>query len=104
MHVLLFLPALLLNLNFHFGIIKTILSVVFLVVMQLVIGLEWILYKPESYFGRAFEFGRGFDYLASMNWQFVGEEIMISKAFGNFLLASHLGLLLTFLFGKWTSP
>ncbi len=42
MHVLLFLPALLLNLNYHFGIVKTILSFLFLVVMQVMLGLEWI--------------------------------------------------------------
>ena len=78
MHVLLYLPALLLNLNFHFGIIKTLLSVIFLVVMQVVIGLEWILYKPESYFGRAFEFGRGFMFIESRNWQFLGEELATS--------------------------
>jgi len=68
MHVLLFLPALLLNLNYHFGIVKTILSFLFLVVMQVILGLEWILHNSESYFGRAYEFGRGFDYYESKNW------------------------------------
>jgi alpha-1,3-mannosyltransferase len=104
MHVLLYLPAVLLSLNFHFGIIKTLLSVVFIVVMQLIIGLEWILHKPESYFGRVFEFGRDFWFRESRNWQFLGQELATSKAFANFLLASNLVLLLAFLFGKWTSP
>jgi|LauGreDrversion4_2_1035121.scaffolds.fasta_scaffold237898_2 hypothetical protein len=104
MHVLLYLPAILLNLNFHFGIIKTLLSVVFLVVLQLIMGLEWILYKPDSYFGRVYEFGRGFMFTESRNWAFMGPHLAPSKGFSNFLLASNLLLLLVFLFGKWTHP
>jgi len=60
MHVLLFLPALLLNLNYHFGLVKTILSMGLVAVAQLVIGLKWIMAYPDAYFSRVFEFGRGF--------------------------------------------
>ena len=60
MHVLLFLPALMLNLNYHFGLIKTLLSVAFIAVAQFAIGLKWIMAYPQSYFARVFEFGRGF--------------------------------------------
>ena len=110
-HVLLFLPALLLNLNYHFGLIKTLLSVAFIGVAQLLIGLKWIMVFPQSYFAKVFEFNRGigkspgqFAYSESVNWQFVSEAVMTSKVFGNFLLASHLLLLLVFLFGKWSHP
>ena len=104
MHVLLFLPALLLNLNYHFGLIKTLLSMAIVAVAQLVIGLKWIMAYPDAYFAKVFEFGRGFMYSESLNWQFLSEAVMTSKGFGNFLLAVHLFLLLAFLFGKWTHP
>jgi alpha-1,3-mannosyltransferase len=60
MSAMLYLPALLLNLNFHFGLVKTALSMVFLVLMQILIGLEWILYDWRAYIGKAFEFDRVF--------------------------------------------
>lgn len=62
MNILLFLPALMLNLNFHFGLIKTLGSVLFLVVAQLLIGLPFIMVDAKAYFGAAFEFGREFWY------------------------------------------
>lgn len=75
MNVLLFLPALLMNLNFHFGLLKTLLSVVFLIVSQLIIGLPFILHNADAYFSRAFEFKRVFTFKWSVNWQFLGEEV-----------------------------
>lgn len=46
---MLYIPALLLNLNYHFGLVKTALSMLFLVLMQVLIGLEWILYDWKVY-------------------------------------------------------
>ena len=42
MSALLYLPALLMNLNFHFGIMQTLAAVLFLIIAQLVIGYEFI--------------------------------------------------------------
>jgi len=79
MSALLYLPALLMNLNFHFGMIKTIGSVILLVIMQLVIGLEFIIHDKDAYFGKAFEFSRVFMFKWSVNWQFLGEQIATGK-------------------------
>ena len=68
MSAILYLPAVLLNLNYHFGLIKTVLSMVFLVIMQVLIGLEWILYDWRAYVGKAFEFDRVFMFKWSVNW------------------------------------
>lgn len=103
MSALLYLPALLMNLNFHFGIVKTLGCLVLLVIMQLVIGLEWILAYPQAYFGKAFEFDRVFFFIWSVNWQFLGEETATGKDFAKLLIIVHLSLLLVFLFFKWTS-
>jgi alpha-1,3-mannosyltransferase len=102
MGVLLYLPALLMNLNFHFGIIKTLASVAFLGVMQVVIGLEFILFDYKKYFGHAFELTRVFLFKWSVNWQFLGEEVATSKQWALILLVLQLSLLLIFLLFKWT--
>ena len=49
MSAMLYIPALLLNLNYHFGLVKTALSMLFLVIMQVLIGLEWILYDWRAF-------------------------------------------------------
>lgn len=103
MSALLYLPALLLNLNFHFGILQTLASVLFLVAAQFVIGLEWIMYNANAYFGKAFEFDRVFFFKWSVNWQFLGEEVATGKNLAKILLLAHISLLVIFLLFKWTS-
>jgi alpha-1,3-mannosyltransferase len=88
MSALLYLPALLLNLNFHFGIVQTLASVLFMVLIQFVIGYEWIAYNSEAYFGKAFEFSRVFFFKWSVNWQFLGEEVATGKDLASLLLIS----------------
>ena len=78
MSALLYLPALLMCLNFRFGLLKTLSALVFLVLAQLIIGLEWILHNRKSYFGKAFEFDRVFLFKWSVNWQFWGEKYAMS--------------------------
>lgn len=76
---------------------------VFLVLMQVLIGLEWILYDWRAYVGKAFEFDRVFMFKWSVNWQFWGEEVATGKTLAKYLLIAHLGLLLVFLFVKWSN-
>jgi alpha-1,3-mannosyltransferase len=76
---------------------------VFLVAMQVVIGLEWIMQDWRAYVGKAFEFDRVFMFKWSVNWQFFGEEVATGKILAQYLLIAHLGLLLIFLFCKWTN-
>lgn len=83
MSALLYLPALLMNLNFHFGMIKTIRSVILLILMQLIIGLEFLIHDKEAYLGKAFEFSRVFMFKWSVNWQFLGEQIATGKQWAN---------------------
>jgi alpha-1,3-mannosyltransferase len=79
MSALLYLPALLMNLNFHFGLLRTLAALLFLVLMQLFIGLEFIMNDKDAYFGKAFEFSRVFMFKWSVNWQFIGEEKATGK-------------------------
>jgi alpha-1,3-mannosyltransferase len=86
MSALLYLPALLMNLNFHFGMIKTIGCAILLIVFQLMIGIEFILHDKDAYFGKAFEFSRVFMFKWSVNWQFLGEEMATGKQWASQLL------------------
>jgi alpha-1,3-mannosyltransferase len=103
MSALLYLPALLMNLNFHFGLLHTMGSLLFLLIAQLVIGYEFIAYDSQAYLGKAFEFSRVFFFKWSVNWQFLGEEVATGKDLAFKLLIAHLGLLVVFLVLKWTS-
>ena len=78
MSALLYLPAVLLNLNFHFGLRKTLACVLFMIGMQALIGMEWLIYDAQAYFGKAFEFSRVFMFKWSVNWQFLGEKRAVS--------------------------
>ena len=71
------------------------------VVLQLTIGVPFLLYQPTSYFTKAFEFSRKFLYQWSVNWRFVPESIFLSRSFATTLLGAHLGLLLLFSHRKW---
>jgi alpha-1,3-mannosyltransferase len=87
MSAILFIPALLLNLNFYFGIMKTVMSMMLLIAMQIAIGTEWILTgNGKQYFGKAFEFDRVFMFKWSVNWQFLGEEKAVGKEHAKMLL------------------
>ncbi len=88
MNVLLFLPALMMNLNFHFGIVKTIISMALLVLGQILIGLPFLQHNANAYIGRAFEFKRVFTFKWSVNWQFLGEDKATSNELAMVLLVS----------------
>ena len=103
MGALLFLPALLMNLNFHFGLFRTFIAVAYVVLLQLVVGAEFLLHDWKAYIGKAFEFDRVFQFKWSVNWQFWGEEVATGKVLAQALLAAHLTVLLVFLLFKWTS-
>jgi alpha-1,3-mannosyltransferase len=66
-----------------------------------VLGLPFILTNASGYFGKAFEFDRQFFFKWSVNWNFLGEEVALSKDFAKLLLVIHLALLVVFLVFKW---
>lgn len=71
------------------------------VVLQLTLGLPFLLQHPRSYLSKAFEFSRIFLLKWSVNWAFLPEDIFRSKALAGCLLGAHLSLLLLFAHYKW---
>lgn len=65
------------------------------VLLQLMLGLPFLLQHPHSYLSKAFEFSRIFLLKWSVNWAFLPEGVFRSKAL------AHLALLLLFAQYKW---
>ncbi|KAL3160161.1 hypothetical protein ABBQ32_010927 [Trebouxia sp. C0010 RCD-2024] len=71
------------------------------VILQLTVGVPFLLRHPRSYLSKAFEFSREFLYEWSVNWRFVPESTFRSRYFATALVGAHLGLLLLFSHCKW---
>lgn len=71
------------------------------VVLQLMLGLPFLLQHPRSYLSKAFEFSRIFLLKWSVNWAFLPEAAFRSKAVAICLLLAHLSLLLMFAQYRW---
>lgn len=101
MNIFLFAPALLLLLLKNFGIFGTIPKLAICAVVQLVFGFPFLYYYPREYIAGAFNFGRKFFYIWTVNWKFVPEDIFLSDIFAQVLLLLHLGCLLAFVWHRW---
>jgi alpha-1,3-mannosyltransferase len=58
--------------------------------------------NPSGYINRAFEFGREFFYIWTVNFKFLPEEMFLSKKLALGLLVAHLTTLILYGFTKWT--
>lgn len=66
------------------------------VLLQVIIGLPFLIHYPASYLSRAFELSRVFTHRWSVNLKFLPEPIFQSRSLALLLLASHLVLLYVF--------
>uniref|UniRef100_A0A1D1YES7 dolichyl-P-Man:Man5GlcNAc2-PP-dolichol alpha-1,3-mannosyltransferase n=1 Tax=Anthurium amnicola TaxID=1678845 RepID=A0A1D1YES7_9ARAE len=101
MNVLLYAPPLFLLMLKSMNL-RGVLSALFgAALVQVVLGLPFLLSHPVSYISRAFNLGRVFIYFWSVNFKFVPEAIFVSKKFASFLLFVHLALLALFAHKRW---
>ncbi|KAG7214715.1 hypothetical protein INR49_010607 [Caranx melampygus] len=101
MNVLLFAPGLLFLLLSEFGLIRTIPKLSLCAVIQLLLGLPFLLDNPIGYVSRAFDLGRQFMFKWTVNWRFLPEWLFLNRYFHLVLLAAHLLTLLLFAFRRW---
>ncbi|KAL2896499.1 Dol-P-Man:Man(5)GlcNAc(2)-PP-Dol alpha-1 3-mannosyltransferase [Bienertia sinuspersici] len=101
MNVLLFAPSLLLLMLKAMDISGTIVALAGAALVQILLGLPFLLSYPVAYISRAFNLGRVFIHFWSVNFKFVPEPIFVSKVFAVSLLIIHLGLLAMFVHKKW---
>ncbi|CAL9063127.1 unnamed protein product [Musa banksii] len=102
MNVLLYAPPLFLLMLKALDV-KGVFSVLFgAALVQIILGLPFLLTYPVEYISRAFNLGRVFIHFWSVNFKFVPEEIFVSKEFACALLVLHLTLLIIFANFRWS--
>jgi len=102
MNVLLYAPALLCLLLFHFGPLLSIPKLAICGGFQVLVGIPFLIGAWKSYLIRSFDFGRQFMYKWTVNWRFFPEDIFLSKSFSRTLLFAHIAIVAFFALKKWT--
>ncbi|KAI7901078.1 glycosyltransferase family 58 protein [Cokeromyces recurvatus] len=104
MNVLLFFPAFGIILWQALGAYKTMGQLGLIVLIQGMLAYPFIAEYPVSYFSKAFEFSRIFDYQWTVNWRMMSEETFVSEWFSKQLLYGHALTLLMFIIFIWCEP
>jgi alpha-1,3-mannosyltransferase len=101
MNVLLFFPAFGILLWQVIGAYKTFAHIGLMVLVQLGLAYPFLKEYPVSYFSKAFEFSRVFDYTWTVNWRMMTEETFVSDWFAKELLMGHAFTLMMFIIFNW---
>ncbi|OMO63813.1 Glycosyltransferase, ALG3 [Corchorus capsularis] len=101
MNVLLYAPPLLVLMLQAMNISGVISALAGAALVQIVLGLPFLLTYPIEYISQAFNLGRVFIHFWSVNFKFVPEPIFVSMQFAVSLLIVHLVLLAMFAHYKW---
>lgn len=104
MNVLLFAPGLLFLLLCEFGLWKTLPRLILCAVIQVLLGLPFLLVNPVGYVSRAFDLGRQFLFKWTVNWRFLSEDVFLNRYFHLALLLAHLTTLVVFALKRWKRP
>ncbi|KYN02252.1 PREDICTED: lethal(2)neighbour of Tid protein [Cyphomyrmex costatus] len=94
MNVLLFAPALLVAYLYALGMFKTLIHLSICALIQLILGLPFLLENPITYIKGAFNLGRVFEFKWTVNWRFLPKEVFVHSYFHIFLLLLHVITLL----------
>ncbi|KJE91547.1 alpha-1,3-mannosyltransferase ALG3 isoform d, variant [Capsaspora owczarzaki ATCC 30864] len=104
MNILLSAPALLLLLLSNLGVRGTVPALCICAVLQVLLGLPFLMAHPVSYLSRSFELTRQFFFKWTVNWRFVGEDLFLDRRFHLALLGLHLFVLAVFATRRWIRP
>eukprot|EP00041_Stephanoeca_diplocostata_P015950 m.309767 g.309767 ORF g.309767 m.309767 type:complete len:347 (-) comp20202_c0_seq6:339-1379(-) len=101
MNILLFAPGLLFLLLAALGIWETAQCLSICAGIQVILGLPFLTTNFLGYMERAFNLGRQFQYIWTVNWKFVSEETFLDRRAHVALLAGHLVILTAFALHRW---
>ncbi|KAM6062936.1 dol-P-Man:Man(5)GlcNAc(2)-PP-Dol alpha-1,3-mannosyltransferase [Chlamydotis macqueenii] len=101
MNILLFAPGLLFLLLQRFGLLGCIPKLCICALLQVILGLPFLLVNPVGYLTRSFDLGRQFQFKWTVNWRFLPEEVFHNRAFHAALLLAHLAGLALFALHRW---
>lgn len=97
MNILLFAPALLFFYLVNLGLKDTIRQLLICGVLQIVLGLPFLISNPVAYLKGSFDVGRIFNHTWTVNYRFMEISMFESKFFHLTLLGIHVMLILIFL-------
>lgn len=97
MNILLFAPGFALLVLRRKGIIGAIQVAIIVITLQVFLGLPFLVSFPWEYLKGAFDFGRVFTYIWTVNLKFLDEQTFTSSSLAKTLLFLHLTLLAVFL-------
>ena len=100
-NVLLFLPGLLYIFTKVKGPLFALIQLLTIIISQFLFGYPFINANASNYLSRAYDFSRTFDFIETMNWKMLPENIFLHPLFHKFLFFLHMILLAAFLFFKW---
>jgi len=101
MSILLYLPGLLVILFKRHGLIASLQHMATIVLIQVLLGLPFLVQHWRSYLNYAFDLNRVFLYKWTVNWRFINEETFLSPRWANGLLIVHVSTLTAFGLFKW---
>ncbi|NXG68249.1 ALG3 mannosyltransferase, partial [Baryphthengus martii] len=104
MNILLFAPGLLFLLLQRFGLLGCIPKLCICAILQVVLGLPFLLVNPLGYLTRSFDLSRQFQFKWTVNWRLLPEEVFHNRAFHITLLLAHLAGLGLFALHRWHRP
>ena len=96
MNILLFSPSILQAYLTCLGLMGTVKQLIICGIVQVLLGLPFLLTNPIAYISGAFNLGRLFLYEWTVNWKFIPEDIFNNSYFHLGLLSLHIFLLLLF--------
>lgn len=96
MNILLFAPALLMSYFFSLGVKATVVQLLVCGLVQLFLGLPFLISNPIAYMKGSFDLGRVFFQKWTVNWRFLPETVFVSRYFHIALLLLHLLLIFIF--------
>ncbi|XP_011568469.3 lethal(2)neighbour of tid protein [Plutella xylostella] len=97
MNILLYAPALFFFYLINLGMKDTIKQLFICGIIQLALGLPFLIGNPIAYLKGSFDLGRVFDHQWTVNYRFLDVETFENKCFHLTLLAVHILLLVLFM-------
>ncbi|GLT28504.1 hypothetical protein SLA2020_034300 [Shorea laevis] len=101
MNVLLYAPPLFLLMLKAMNVGGVISALAGAALVQVLLGLPFLVSHPIAYISGAFNLGRVFIHFWSVNFKFIPEPVFVSKEFAVSLLIAHLMLLGVFAHYRW---
>eukprot|EP00053_Salpingoeca_punica_P024831 m.14795 g.14795 ORF g.14795 m.14795 type:complete len:445 (+) comp7229_c1_seq1:2206-3540(+) len=101
MNVILSAPALAIVLVGQLGLASAILHIVLCGLLQVALGMPFLMENAWGYISRSFDLSRQFFYIWTVNWKILPEDLFLNRTFHLALLAMHVVLLLVFA-SQWT--